>query len=507
VSRKIDTLPIFSESDRLKKGKFPLKYDINVNENNIVALTPEQSNWSKCLDIIRDNVSPQVYKTWFEPLIALSLDESNLTVQVPSQFFSEWIEEHYYTLLSKTLVQVLGEGSRLLYHVVVDDLSDSLEKRTIKVPALKHPPTNTQNSLPFTQAPSEVQEYPSFLNPRYTLDNFIKGDSNQLAASAAMAITEKPGTTNFNPLFIFGDSGLGKTHLVQGMGNLLEQKFRKIRVVYTTCERFYMDFLNAIQNNKLNEFTYYYRMADVLIVDDIQFLSGKEKTQDNFFHTFNALHQAGKQIILTSDKHQRDLKYVDDRLISRFQWGLTADISAPDFEMKVAILKRKSEDEGMELPMDVTEYIAANVSKSVRELEGALISLIARVTLDNRPMNLDLAKEVVKGVTNQGSKMLGIEDIKKVVSDYYKISVDVMESQLRKHEVALARQVAMYLAKHMTQLSLKSIGAHFGGRDHSTVLHSCQAIENYFVTDKTVKHSYETMLKTLKKDFELSDKM
>ena len=469
------------------------------NTAHIKASNQAENNWDQCLNIIKDNVSTQVYRTWFEPLKAVQLEGSELTVQVPSQFFCEWIEEHYYPLLSKTLVQILGENAKLKYNIVIDGQNDSLEQRTIKVPALKHPPATPQQTLPFGASPDTFQEIPSFLNPKYNLENFITGDSNQLASSAAMAICEKPGKNSFNPLFIYGKTGLGKTHLVQGIGNYLVQRYRKIRVAYTTSERFYQDYLNAIQNNKVNEFTYYYRMADVLIVDDIQFFSGKEKTQDNFFHTFNALHQAGKQIILTSDRHQREIRDVDERLISRFQWGLTADIQMPDLEMRNAILRRKSEDEGLELSSEIIDFIARNVTTNVRELEGVLISLIARVTLDKRPLTLDLAKEIVQGVTRLEPKVITMSDIKAVVAEYYNLPIDLIESQLRKHEVTLARQMCMYIAKQMTQLSLKSIGANFGGRDHSTVLHSCQAIENYFVTDKQVKHAYELIMKKLTK--------
>lgn len=476
-----------------------LKDNIDLNGVDSKQYTNGEAGhfWSECLNIIKDNVSTQVFRTWFEPLKAISVNDSVLTVQVPSQFFCEWIEEHYFPLLSKTLTQILGANAKLKYNVVVDGQNDSLEKRTIKVPALKHPPVNTQNTLPFSAAPETFQDLPSFLNPRYILENYITGDSNQLAASAAMAICEKPGKNSFNPLFIYGKTGLGKTHLVQGIGNYVIQRYRNIRVAYTTSERFYMDYLNAVQNNKVNEFTYYYRMADVLIVDDIQFFSGKEKTQDNFFHTFNALHQAGKQIILTSDKHQRELRDVDERLISRFQWGLTADIQMPDLEMRTAILRRKSEDEGLDLSHEIIDYIARNVTTNVRELEGALISLIARVTLDNRPLTIELTREIVQGVTRNEPKVITMSDIKAVVAEYYNLPIDLIESQLRKHEVTLARQMCMYIAKQMTQLSLKSIGGNFGGRDHSTVLHSCQAIENYFVTDKQVKHAYELIMKKL----------
>ncbi len=457
--------------------------------------------WLKCLEFIQDNVSHQVYSTWFKPLKAIEFTNNQLVLQVPSQFFCEWIDEHYSDLLYKSLEHNIGEEVVLKYRVVIDEENDSLERRTIKVPG-RHKKTNTaQQSLPFRQAPDTMQEFPVFLNERYTFSNYIVGDSNHLAFSAAKAICENPGNSKYNLLFIFGKTGLGKTHLVQAIGNELVGRYRNVKIAYTTGERFYLDYLNAVQNNKINEFTYYYRMADVLIVDDIHSFSGKEKTQDIFFHTFNALHQAGKPIILTSDRHQKEIKDVDDRLISRFQWGLTADIQPPDFEMRVALLRKKSADEGLDLSREIIEYIARNVTSHIRELEGVLISLFARITMDNKPLTMDLVKEIVQGTTYNEPKIITMDKIKQVVSDYYGIPIDVMESKLRKHEVALARQVAMYLGKHLTQLSLKSIGANFGGRDHSTVLHSCQAIENYFVTDKNVKNAYEQVLKKLKLEY------
>lgn len=470
--------------------------DDNVKQSSSIA----EKYWDECRNIIKDNVSNQVFQTWFAPIKALKYEDCSLTVSVPSQFFYEWIEEHYFPLLQKTLVQIIGEEAKLHYHIVVDDSIEREEQKSIKLPGNKYPSRSVaQSQLPFAENPFLNKEYPTFLNHRYTFENFIKGDSNQMASSAAFAVSQDPGGTKFNPLFIYGDTGLGKTHLVQGIGNKIVEKHRKLRVMYTTSERFTMEFINAIQMNKVNEFTNFYRSIDVLIVDDIQFLAGKEKTQDNFFHTFNALHQAGKQIILTSDKTPRALNDVDSRLISRFQWGLIADIQPPDLEMRMAILNKKSMDEGFELPLDIVEYIAKNVVTSIRELEGTLISLIAKVTLDRRELTLELAKEVINGVNYSSNKIITIEDIKEAVSNQMKISIELMESKSRKQEIALARQIAMFLAKKFTSLSLKSIGASFGNRDHSTVLHSCQAIENYLVTDKTVKATYESLLKKFQK--------
>jgi chromosomal replication initiator protein len=466
--------------------------------------------WQKCLVIIRDNVSQQVFRTWFESIRALSWSGNKLTIQVPSQFFYEWIEEHYYTLLQKIITQILGAEAQLQYQVIVDQSDDTAEDRTIRLPAFRqqpavpansqqgyqqnflqqnHPQSHQQSHLSFSQEAQNVpQNFPSYLNPTYLFENFIRGESNQLAVAAAIAIADNPGRTKYNPLVLYGHTGLGKTHLIHAIGNRAQQINPRVRVFYTNSERFTMEYVNAIQNGKINDFSNFYRSIDILIVDDIQFFSGKEKTQDNFFHTFNALHQSGKQIILTSDKAPKEIQGVDDRLISRFQWGLTADVQPPDYEMRMAILQRKAADEGTEMPGDVVEYLARNITSSVRELEGCLISLLAKVSLDGRELRLDLAKEVVKGIASeQAPREVSVKSIVAAVSEYYDIPLSLLVGKTRKQEVVIARQTAMYLIKQHTQLSLKSIGSHFGGRDHTTVIHSCQVIANYIDTDERIQ--------------------
>lgn len=460
--------------------------------------------WGQCLIIIRDNVSDTVYKTWFEKMRPVKWDGAQLTIELPSHFFYEWIEQHYSSLLQKTVQKVLGPKAKLQFEVVVDEAAAAPDKRTVKLPGLRGAnqpalPFSEQKAAPATQRPGPNTHYPTYFNPRYTFENFIRGENNQLAWSAAIAVADNPGGTKFNPLVIYGPTGLGKTHLVQAIGNRVLQRNPNARVLYTNSEKFTMEYINAIQTNKVPDFTNFYRGVDVLIVDDIQFLGGKEKTQDMFFHTFNALHQLGKQLILTSDKSPKDLADLDERLISRFTWGLTTDIQPPDLETRIAILQQKSQEEGMEIPGDILDYIGRHVTSSVRELEGCLISLLAKVSLDNRELTLDLAKEVVRGVSNApSSRTLTIDDIKKEVSAYYNIDQALLSAKTRKHEVVLARQMCMYLAKQLTQTSLKSIGMHFGGRDHTTVLHSCQQILNYIDTDKKVRQDVEFLKKALR---------
>ncbi len=460
--------------------------------------------WARCLDIIRDNVSEQVYITWFEQMRPSSWDGITLTIDLPSNFFYEWLEEHYAQLIQKTIQKVLGGKAKLRYRVVVEGGSDE-PSNTIILPAGRGP---QQPSLPFDtpKTPSATVavpstpavHYQSYFNPRHTFENFIRGESNQLAISAAMAVADNPGGTRFNPLVIYGPTGLGKTHLVQAIGNRVLQRNRSARVLYTNSEKFTMEYINAIQTNRVSDFTSFYRGVDVLIVDDIQFLGGKE-TQDQFFHTFNALLSVGKQVVLTSDKQPKDLADVDERLISRFVWGLSADIQPPDFETRMAILQQKAQEEGVDLPGDIMEYIARNVTSSVREIEGCLISILAKVSLDNRPLNLDLVKDVVRSVTTSpASRQISIEQIRQEVAAYYKLPVEMLSAKTRKHEIVLARQMCMYLVKTLTQTSLKSIGLHFGGRDHTTVLHSCQQIANYIDTDRKIRQDVEYLKKALR---------
>ena len=459
--------------------------------------------WNKCLELIRENVNAQAYKTWFEPTRALELDGSTLTIQVPSPFFYEWIEEHFHVLVRKTILQVLGERGELVYHAVTE-VAEAPQARVVTLPSLTSAPAR-RTTMPAPSVPSPfvptatqiVEHAPAQLNSRFTFDNFITGDCNQLAYAAAKAVADNPGGTRFNPLVIYGGVGLGKTHLVQAVGHAIFEKDPTKPVVYISSERFTLEFVNAIQHNKSQEFINYYRSVDVLIVDDIQFFADKEKTQDNFFHTFNALHQAGKQIILTSDVPPKQLRGVDERLISRFQWGLTTDMQAPDLETRIAILQKMSHDEGYHLPGDVIDYIARNVTSSVRELEGCLISLLAECSLRNLSMSLELAREVVSGIATPTETVINIEQIQQTVCKQLDIPLSLLTGKTRKQEIVFARQVAMYLIRELTPTSLKNIGNHFGGRDHTTVMHAISTIETLRSRDEHTRRTLSTVRRTL----------
>lgn len=458
--------------------------------------------WMACLGAIRESVNSQSYKTWFEPIVPMSLRGGRLTVEVPSQFFSDWLEEHYYELLTGTVTRILGREVWLDYVIRSDD-SPLHEPSSFQGDSL---PVRAESGLadrhflpPAIMRKEEVDRPPiqSNLNSRYTFDNFIKGESNQLARAAASAVANNPGGTSFNPLVLYGGTGLGKTHLIQAIGNSAMTNGKAKRVMYISSEKFTVDFVNAIQGDRISDFSSYYRSMDILIVDDIQFFSGKEKTQDNFFHTFNELHQAGKQIVLTSDRPPKELKGLDDRLLSRFQWGLTADIQLPDLETRIAILRKKSEDDNIDLPQDVVECIAANVTTNIRELEGCLISLLAKASLEGREINVELARDVLRLVVGDIRSPITIEEIQRVVCEYFSIPEDLVRAKTRKQEVVNARQIAMYLAKELTNSSLKTIGLHFGGRDHSTVIHAYQSVEDQMKLDQKFQANVQQIRRRL----------
>jgi|MDSX01.1.fsa_nt_gb chromosomal replication initiator protein len=473
-----------------------------------MALTYEDV-WDNCLDIVKDNIPLQSFKTWFEPIKPVKLENDILTILVPSQFFYEWLEEHYVSLLKKIIKRELGTEGRLEYRIVVENSSQNNNPYTINVPTYqneksKNPsvaiPLNISSSIknPFVIPGLKQVNIDPQLNPNYTFDSFVEGECNQLARSAGFAVATKPGTNSFNPLVIYGGTGLGKTHLAQAIGNQIKQIHNNKTVLYVQSEKFTNQFIEAVKNNSTNDFIAFYQMIDVLIIDDIQFFENKERTQDILFHIFNHLHQSGKQLVLTSDRPPRDLNGIEERLLSRFKWGLTTDIQQADFETRIAILEKKMYNDGIELSKEIVEFIAYNITNNVRELEGALISLLAHASLNKKSIDLSLAKQIVKNFVKNISREISIDYIQKTVCEYFTIPIELLKAKTRKREVVQARQLSMFLAKHHTKNSLKSIGQFFGGRDHSTVIHSCQAIQNLMDTDKKFKKSVEDIEKKIK---------
>ncbi|MCC2546979.1 chromosomal replication initiator protein DnaA [Hymenobacter sp. BT175] len=486
--------------------------------------------WANCLRIIKANIGEQSYRTWFEPIVPVQLHQNVLIIQVPSQFFYEWLEEHYVDVLKKCIYQELGPEGRLEYSIVVDQGNGQNKPRTVNIPtARKAEPSRPSTDAayvaagaltasarnvaaaasapapdvatlrnPFDAAKGIDRNYlKSQLNHSYSFENYIEGDCNRLARSAGLAVANKPGTTSFNPLMIYGGVGLGKTHLVQAIGNHIKSTSPDRFVLYVSAEKFTNQFIESLKTNSVQDFANFYLLVDILILDDVQFLSGKDKTQEMFFHIFNHLHQAGKQIVMTSDRPPRDLSGLEDRLLSRFKWGLTADLQSPDFETRIAIVQNKMQQDGIDIPPQVVEYLAHSVNTNVRELEGVLISLIAQSSLNRREIDLEMAKQALRHIIEEIEAEVNLDFIQKTVAEYFSIPVDLLKAKTRKKEVVTARQVAMYFAKEHTSHSLKSIGMQFGGRDHSTVIHSVQTVSDLIDSDK----SFRSTIQELRKKF------
>lgn len=460
-----------------------------------------QKTWENCLQFIRERIPAQSYKTWFEPIKPIGQDQDILTIQVPSQFFYEWLEENYVNLLKQAIKKEIGDSGRLEYSVVVDRGDDEVNQKTVKMTGASNSQNaNRVNGYDLYKNPDFLNQLKinSNLNVTYRFENFIEGDCNRLARSAGFAVAQKPGITSFNPLMFYGGVGLGKTHLVQAIGNEIKNQHEDKSIIYVASEKFTNQFIDALKNNNIQDFINYYREVDVLILDDVQFLRDKEKTQEIFFHIFNHLHQGGKQIIMTSDCAPKDLKGLQERLVSRFKWGLTADVQQPDFETRMAIIHKKMQADGIVIPDQVVEYIAYTVDTNVRELEGVIISLIAHASLTKVEINLELAKQVLKNIVTDIDSEVGIDYIQKTVSDYFNIPQDDLKAKTRKKEIVIARQVAMYFSKDYTNHSLKSIGYHFGGRDHSTVIHAVQSVNDMIDTNAKFRFSIDELKKKLK---------
>ncbi|MEM1407760.1 MAG: chromosomal replication initiator protein DnaA [Bacteroidota bacterium] len=461
-----------------------------------------ESIWNDCLRVISEKVAEQSFSTWFKPIVPIKCDENVLTIQVPSQFFYEWLEEHYVHILKMAITTVMGNQARLEYSVIVDRGDSQSKPLYVNLPnkgnANGYGTGKDEYVSPFQLKTVDSLYQQSQLNRNYTFDTYIEGDCNRLARSAGYAVAQKPGVTSFNPLMLYGGVGLGKTHLVQAIGNEIKRKVHNSFVLYVSSEKFTNQFIDALKNNKIQEFQNFYMQVDILIIDDVQFLSGKERTQEIFFHIFNHLHQAGKQIVMTSDCPPRDLKGLEERLLSRFKWGLTADLQTPDYETRVAIIQRKMQADGISIPDNVLEYLAYSVDTNIRELEGVLISLIAHASLNKVEIDLELAKQTLKNIVQDIETEVGIDYIQKTVAEYFKVEVDSLKDKIRKKEIVIARQVAMYFSKEYTNHSLKSIGYHFGGRDHSTVIHAVQSVNDMIDTNAGFKTSVEELKKKLK---------
>jgi len=467
------------------------------------------SVWNDCLSFIKDNIQPQAYKTWFLPIKPVKLSENVLSIEVPSKFFYEWLEEHYVKILKTALQKELGNDARLVYSIRMENTFGNKAAFTENIPSNNREgiqpqevdaPMNSQTSElrnPFIIPGIKNLQIESQLNPNYNFDNFLEGDSNRLGRSAAQAVAAKPGGTSFNPLLIFGGVGLGKTHLAHAIGVEIKEKYQDKTVLYIAAEKFTQQYIEAVKKNTRNDFIHFYQLLDVLIIDDVQFLSGKTGTQDVFFHIFNHLHQNGKQVILTSDKAPVDMQDIEQRLLSRFKWGLSAELQLPNYETRISILKNKLYRDGVNINDDIVEYVAKNIKTNVRELEGAIISLIAQSSFNKAEITLELAKDVVMKFVKNTKREVSIDYIQKVVSDYFQMDIETLQSKTRRRHIVQARQLAMYFAKKFTKASLASIGNQIGKRDHATVLHACKTVDNLTFTDKQFRKYVEDLSQKL----------
>ena len=463
-------------------------------ESNHVVL------WNRCLDIIKDNVPETTYSTWFAPIVPLKYEDKTLYIRVPSQFFFEYLEEHFVDLLRKILDKILGKDTNLMYNVMVDA---SQPKKNPEIPSQNHPPYKQQAQDPrkaprIYDAPAP-QDLDPRLNPNYNFDNFIEGYSNKLSRSVAEAVAQNPAGTAFNPLFLHGSSGVGKTHLANAVGTKIKELYPEKRVLYVSAHLFQVQYTDSVRNNTTNDFINFYQSIDVLIIDDIQEFAGVTKTQNTFFHIFNHLHQNGKQLILTSDRAPVLLQGMEERLLTRFKWGMVAELEKPTVELRRNILRNKIHRDGLQFPSEVIDFIAENVNESVRDLEGIVIAIMARSTIFNKEIDLDLTQHIVRGVVKNETKSITIDDIIKTVCKRYDLETSAIHTKSRKREVVQARQIAMYLAKIYTDLSTSKIGKFIGNKDHATVLHACKTVKGQLEVDKGFHSEVKQLESSLKK--------
>lgn len=441
------------------------------------------------MEVIRDNIPELAFNTWFAPIVPLNYKDHVLTIQVPSQFFYEYLEDKYLDLIQQTLYREIGEGTILNYRILVETESNTVVEMRGEAKPFHHSTDKKNGAKVTAKVPSpfdrvETTEFNSQINSKYTFNNFFEGESNRLARTAAEAVALNPAKTAFNPLFIHGPSGVGKTHLCHAIGSGVLQQFPEKKVLYLSAHLFKVQYTDARRFNTINDFINFYQSIDVLIIDDIQELSGLEKTQNTFFHIFNHLHQNNKQLVMTSDCAPMDMQGVEERLLTRFRWGLTTLLERPDKELRKKILENKVLSDGLSIPDNVIEYIAENVTENVRDLEGIIVSLMAHSIINNKEIDMNLARRVMEQSIKFERKRITVQKIQDTVSEYFDVKKELIQSASRKREIVQARQVTMYFIKKHTELSLAQIGSHVGNRNHATVLHACNTVKNYCDVDK-----------------------
>lgn len=444
--------------------------------------------WEKTLSQLEQTLTPQHFATWIKPIKFAGLEEDKVLLEVPNRFVLDWLKDHYVSIIQEILSKLAATPYRIVLKVATTTVERSASQPA--APAQPAPPAPAQR--PAARAANNAFN----LNSKYTFDEFVLGSSNQFACAAAMAVANNPATT-YNPLFVYGGVGLGKTHLVSAIGNAILKNNPEMKVCYYTSEKFMNELINSLRYAKMDEFRNKFRSMDVLLIDDVQFIAGKERTQEEFFHTFNALYDSHKQIVVTSDKFPKEIPGLEERLRSRFEWGLIADIQAPDMETKQAILKMKAEQNGIGLPEEVASFLANSVSSNVRELEGYLVRIGAYASLTATPVTLEMAQEVLKDILIEKKRELSIEEIQKRVANHYGIKISDIKSSKRMKALVLPRQIAMYLARQLTSYSYPEIGDRFGGKDHSTIIHAIKKIEKIMEEDFQLRSVISSLKKEL----------
>jgi chromosomal replication initiator protein len=443
--------------------------------------------WQKTLAILEQKLSKPSFETWFKATTPVSFESNTLIVGVPNDFARDWLESRYSAIIKETLMSITM--SEVAVKFVIPQVFDE---------SLYENPTKQTGTSAAPADPPVVEEFvPSALNPKYTFDTFVIGAGNRFAHAASLAVAEAPAKS-YNPLFIYGGVGLGKTHLMHAIGHYVLENNPQAKVVYISSEKFTNEFINAIRDNKTVDFRNKYRNVDVLLIDDIQFLAGKEQTQEEFFHTFNALHEESKQIIISSDRPPKEIPTLEDRLRSRFEWGLITDVQPPDYETRIAILRKKAKAEALDIPADVITYIANKIDTNIRELEGALIRVVAYSSLINRDLSHELAAEALKDIIPSSKpKQITIQEIQRVVGEHFDMKLEDFKAKKRTKAIAFPRQIAMYLARELTDFSLPKIGDEFGGRDHTTVIHAHEKIQKQLQNDFSLRQTIEALKEKL----------
>ncbi len=436
--------------------------------------------WQKFLSILEGKLGNNIVDLWFRPIKILQIKDKQVTIEIPNRFFKDWIEDNYPDIIPETLGDILGFPVSIRYRIE-EKIDPEIKKKDVKLESRRQ----------------RLASRGIYLNPKYTFENFVVGPSNQFAEAAARAVAETPGK-HYNPLFIYGGVGLGKTHLITAIGNAVIDQRSDMNIIYVSAEQFTNEVVSAIRHEKMSELKHKYRSVDLLLLDDIHFIANKTQTQEEFFHTFNAIYERQKQIVMSSDRPPKEIGAVTDRLRSRFSMGLIADIQPPELETKVAILQRKAEIENIRIPEEVAYYLASKVKSNIRELEGCLIRLGAQSSLTGSPIDLEMAKNILRDIIEDDERPITVENIQKIVCDFFNIKLSDIKAKKRTKEVALPRQIAMCLCKQLTNLSLSDIGKNFGGKDHATVIYACKQVEEKRAKDASFNKMMESLLKKIK---------